>query len=281
MRGVSLSEGPPDGLDATRGTKEGQGRPSVLQANGVGSGSMPHASSRTRTRDQASAALVGRTDWMRSRTRVFLAHQQLIVAESLRIALGREPDIEVVGVQTTMDLVEEQVVQSGADVLLLDATIDTARLTVILNAVRTTARSIVLAQDDDLDLLQLCVSAGAVGHLVGPRALPELMAAIRHAHHEWVVLTPQQVASLIDQAPWRTSTARAAEICSRLSARERDVLQILATGATNDEIATRLLISANTVQSHLKNVLRKLNVRSKLAAVVMALSAGVIEAPDA
>jgi DNA-binding NarL/FixJ family response regulator len=218
---------------------------------------------------------------MDARTRVYLAIKHVIVAESLRIALSQEPDIEVVGVHTTSDLVEEHVLQSGADVLLLDAAIDVGRLTGILQAVRSGVRPIVLAQDDDVELLQRCVSAGAVGHLTGPLALPELLAAIRHVHHEWVVLTPHQVASLIDRAPWRTRTARIAEICSRLSARERDVLQILATGATNDEIAARLLISANTVQSHLKNVLRKLNVRSKLAAVVMALSAGVIEAPDA
>lgn len=264
-----------------RDALEGQSRPGMSLADDVQQAIGLLPSGGIHIHNRAWAAGVDRTNGMLGRTRLYVAHQQLIVAESLHIALGQEPDIEIVGVQTTMDLVEHRVLHSGASVLLLDASIDVTRLTSILSTVSTAGvRSIVLTQDHDPDLLRRCVSAGAVGYLVEPQALPDLISAIRHAQYAWVVLTPEQVTSLIEQAPWRSTSARAAEICSRLSPRERDVLQILVTGATTDEIAGRLLISANTVQSHLKNAMRKLNVRSKLAAAVLALSAGVIEAPD-
>jgi DNA-binding NarL/FixJ family response regulator len=202
-----------------------------------------------------------------------------MVVDALRITLSQESDIEIVGAQTTVDQVEEQILQSGANLLLLDASIDTARLTTILSTVRTVARSIVLSQDPDPDLMHRCVTAGAAGYLIGPQTLPDLLSSIRHVQDAWVVLTPEQVSSLVDRAPWRTCNERAAEVCAKLSVRERDVLQLLAAGASAEEIGRQLLISANTVQSHLKNVMRKLNVRSKLAAVVMALSAGAIEPP--
>jgi two-component system nitrate/nitrite response regulator NarL len=211
---------------------------------------------------------------MPSRIKVYIIHTHRIAVESLRVALGQEADIEVVAAQTDTMLVEERVGQTGADVVIVDASIGTSSLLALCRAIRGVARMIVLTHEQD-DLLAACIAGGAAGGLVGPHALSDLVSVIRRAHAGWAVLTIDQLAGLIRQARAGVTDPRAVQLWARLSPRERDVLTVLATGASVAETADKLLISSNTVQSHLKNAIRKLNTRTRLGAIILALRAGI------
>ena len=212
--------------------------------------------------------------------RLYIVHEQPMIAESLAIALQQADDIEIVGLQTTTDHLERRLIVSSTNVLLLDAAIEPARLAEIIRAIRDTARVIIIARDPDATLMLRGLRLGVAGFLVGPRALTELATAIRRAHERWLVLTHEQLMELLTRSHSRETNPYAAALCERLSERECTVLQVLSTGASTEEVARRLLISTHTVHSHIKNAMRKLNVRSKLMAVVLAFAAGIVDGPD-
>ena len=82
-----------------------------------------------------------------------------------------------------------------------------------------------------------------------------------------------------DSAGPRRFTLEALQRCTRLTRRERDVLEAFATGALTDEVAQRLRISGEDVRTHVRNAIRVLQVRSKIEAVLLALAAGMVDEP--
>jgi DNA-binding NarL/FixJ family response regulator len=206
-------------------------------------------------------------------------HTVPVLAASFRRELEDASDIELVGAQRTTDHLEHRLVRSGATVLLVDGSIDKETLTATIAAVRSAVKVIVLAPESDSDLLVACLSAGAVGFLIGAPGRADINAAVRRAHEGWVALTAEQVGTLAAHYRPHPVDPRIMDLCARLSNRERYVLQRLATGASIGEAAEQFGVSAHTAQTHLKNAMRKLNVRSRLAAVVLAIQAGIIEEP--
>jgi DNA-binding NarL/FixJ family response regulator len=124
------------------------------------------------------------------------------------------------------------------------------------------------------------LSAGAVGFLTGVPGQTDVRTAIRRAHEGWLALTAEHVGVLAAHYRIQPVDPRAIDLCARLSNREGHILQRLAAGASIGEAAEQLGISAHTAQTHLKNAMRKLNVRSRLAAIVLAVYAGIIVDPD-
>ena len=218
---------------------------------------------------------------MPDRLRLYIMHTHPVVEESLRLALGQAPELEIVGSQADADWVEERVLLSHASILLLDGSIDSDRSIRIISSVSTVVKVIVLAQTDDTDLVVRCMTSGAVGYLSRPRGFSEIGSAVRQAHDGWAIVTPEQITALISRSRTDRLDHDAAELCASLSAREQDVLRSLATGASVSATAIHLGISDHTVQTHLKNAMRRLNVRTRLAAIVIALRAGVLNETDA
>jgi DNA-binding NarL/FixJ family response regulator len=212
--------------------------------------------------------------------RLYIVHTQPVIEESLRITMGRDPEIEIVGSQVDTELIEDRVLTSHASVLLLDGSAEVERLTQIIRRLRTVVKVVVLVEQDEPDLLLSCVRAGAIGYLSGPRRFGEIASALRRVHDGWAILTGDQVATLVSGPSVATLDRDAVELCASLSGRERDVLRSLAAGDSLGETANRLKISVSTVQTHLKNVMRKLNARSRVAAAVLAARAGILREPD-
>lgn len=211
------------------------------------------------------------------RIKTYIIETDLLLAKALETALAQEPDLEVVGCQSTMLLAEERVLRAGVDVLLLGATPDAIDLTARLQSARAAPRTILMTPQAASDLLVPAVVAGASGFLTSASTVHELAAAIRRAHAGWGVFTLEQIAELRDHCTTQSVQMSASEAPGKLTAREREVLQVLATGASISETADQLLMSAYTAQTHLKNAMRKLGVTSKLAAVMTALRAGIIQ----
>ncbi len=209
--------------------------------------------------------------------RLYTAYPHPVVEASLRITLEQDPDTEIVGSQPDAERVEERVLRSQASALLLGGSVGAARLIQIIRRVSPAVKVVVLVEQDEPDLMVRCMVAGASGYLSGPREVGEIASALRRAHDGWAILTVEQVTALVVQSRGRSPDDHAIRVCASLSGRERDVLRSIADGDSLADAAVRLGISAYTVQTHLKNAMRKMNARTRLAAAVMALRAGILD----
>ena len=209
--------------------------------------------------------------------RLYIAYPHPVVEASLRMILEQDPNTEIVGAQQDADRVEERVLLSQASVLLLGGSVGVARLIQIIGRVSPAVKVVVLVEQDEPDLMIHCMVAGASGYVSGPRGVGEIASALRRAHDGWAILTVEQVTTLVCQSRIRSPDDRAIKLCASLGGRERDVLRSIAAGDSLADAADRLGISTYTVQTHLKNAMRKMNARTRLAAAVMALRAGILD----
>lgn len=168
-----------------------------------------------------------------------------------------------------------------ADVVLVDLTGSRAAGLVACAAIKARDANqavIVLDGTPDPAALRAAIRAGADGYLSQRDDLPSVAIAVRtvHAGGAWVPsrLLPTLVVETVRVG---SNERRATSRLGDLSPRERDVLSMLAAGATQAAIADRLFISSHTVRTHVRNVLRKVGARTRVEAVALALDAGLID----
>jgi len=136
---------------------------------------------------------------------------------------------------------------------------------------------IMTAHDEDRLLVE-AVEAGASGFLSKDEAAEEVLAAAKSAADGEVLIDPATLTRLLAQvAREREEKRDALALLNDLTEREREILGLLAEGMRNDEIAAKLYISPQTVQTHVRNILGKLRVHSKLEAVAFAVRHGAIQ----
>jgi DNA-binding NarL/FixJ family response regulator len=126
-------------------------------------------------------------------------------------------------------------------------------------------------------LLVEAVEAGASGFLHKTEGVDEVLGAVKAAAAGEILIDRNELARLLPQVAREREVQRGAEtILAQLTDREREILQLLGEGQRNEDIAARLFISPQTVQTHVRNILTKLGVHSKLEAVVFALRHGAV-----
>jgi NarL family two-component system response regulator LiaR len=136
---------------------------------------------------------------------------------------------------------------------------------------------VIMTAHDDERLLVEAVEAGASGFLGKEEAAEEVLAAAKAAADGEVLIDPTILTRLLHQvAIEREARSSADALLGDLTDREREILQLLAEGLRNDDIASKLFISPQTVQTHVRNILGKLRVHSKLEAVSFAVKHGAI-----
>lgn len=203
--------------------------------------------------------------------RVLLVDDHPVVREGLRGMLEAEPDLVVVGEAGSGD--EAVALAAGArpDVILMDLRmpgLDGAGATEKIMASDSGSRVIVLTTyETDADILR-AVEAGATGYLLKDASRAELAGAIRAATRGETVLAPSVAGRLIRRIRRPAQQA--------LTAREVQVLRLVAKGQTNAEIGASLHISETTVKTHLLRVFNKLGVSDRTAAVTTAMEQGVL-----
>ncbi|GAA5013545.1 response regulator transcription factor [Kitasatospora paranensis] len=208
---------------------------------------------------------------MTARIRLLLADDHPVVRAGLRAVLETEPDLEVAAEAATAEEAVALAALGGVDVVLMDLQFGpgmggaqaTAAITARPGAPRVL---IVTTYDSDADTLG-AIEAGATGYLLKDAPPAELAAAVREAAAGRTALAPAVADRLMD----RMRTPAVA-----LSLREVQVLDLVAQGLANLEIARRLHISQATVKSHLVHVYAKLGVDSRTAAVAAATARGLI-----
>jgi DNA-binding NarL/FixJ family response regulator len=210
-------------------------------------------------------------------TRLLIVDDHEMFAESLRVALDSENDIEVVGTATTIAQAGELVVRSSPDVVLLDNRLpDGSGVDAIpdIKALRPAAKVVVLTAAAEDSSLVAATEAGCAGFILKTSPLEELVSAVRTAAAGEIVVGSDLLTRLLSRLHHQQ-----AQPPSELTTREREILQLIAEGLTNSAIASRLYISVNTVRNHVQSVLSKLSAHSKLEALSIAIRDGIIDPP--
>jgi DNA-binding NarL/FixJ family response regulator len=203
--------------------------------------------------------------------RVLIADDHPIVRNGLRGAFAELADIEVVGEAANGREAVARAVALGADVVLMDLRMpemDGVAAIAELRKSAPTVRALVLTTfDSETDVLP-AVEAGAAGYLLKDATPEELIRAVRAAHRGEAVLASSVAGRLMGRVRKPTGLA--------LSKREREVLQLVADGASNREAAARLFISEASVKTHLQHIYDKLDVRDRAAAVAEGYRRGLL-----
>ena len=210
-------------------------------------------------------------------TRLLIVDDHDMFAESLRMALSAQPDFEVVGTASTLAQAKNMVATTAPDVVLLDHRLpDGLGVDAIadLRAIRPETYIVVLTAAAEDSMLVAATEAGCAGFILKTSPLDELVSAVRTAAAGDIMVSSDLLSRLLNRLHHQYDKP-----ADDLTAREREILQLIAEGLTNSAIATRLFISVNTVRNHVQSILAKLGAHSKLEALSMAIRDGVIDPP--
>jgi DNA-binding NarL/FixJ family response regulator len=210
--------------------------------------------------------------------RILLADDQALVRGGLRLILDAEPDIDVVAEAADGHEAVARAIETKPDLVLMDIrmpALDGIEATRRLLAELPETRVLILTTFDLDDYVVDAFRAGASGFLLKTAPPPQLVAAVRTVQEGDALLAPSSTRKLIEQAARPPSGA---PVLDQLTAREHDVLQLLARGLTNAEIAAELVVEPSTIKSHVASLLSKLNLRDRVHAVVYAYETGLVRA---
>lgn len=211
--------------------------------------------------------------------KVLLADDHTIVRKGIRSLLDDEAEIEVVGEAEDGRETLEKVETLSPDVVLMDSTMP------ILNGLEATrqikkrfpdVKILVLTMHTNEVYIYQFLKAGASGYLVKQTAPQELMMAIEAVYRGDSFLSPSISKTVIDEYVRQADTTGVEDNYETLTDREREVLQLLAEGFSNRDIADKLVISLKTVGVHRLNLLNKLNIDNVTALTKYAIRRGII-----
>ncbi len=212
---------------------------------------------------------------------VLLADDHTVVRQGLRALLVVEGDIEIVGEADTGRQAVTMAKKLLPDVVVMDIAMP------LLNGLEATrqitkqlpnTKVLILSSYSDDEYVQQLTEAGAAGYLVKQTAANDLLKAIREAHKGNAFFSPSIAKRLRDQC--REAFVSGQPVKKRtdyLTSREAEVLQLIAEGQANKQIAAELCISIKTVEKHRQQVMNKLNIHDVAGLTRHAISKGIIE----
>jgi DNA-binding NarL/FixJ family response regulator len=216
----------------------------------------------------------------RRRIGVLIVDDHMTFAEALRIAIGRERDVDVVGVVPTGDQAVAVAAVRRPDVVLMDIEMpgmDGIEATRRIKEESPGSRIIMLTEHVEELILARAVEAGASGYLAKTESIEQVPRAIRLAHRGEPLLSPDEVHGLLRTLRHRRSQeASERQRVDRLTPRETEILQYMADGISSPRIAEALRVSPYTLRTHVQNVLMKLGVHSKLEALALVIRHGKV-----
>lgn len=204
---------------------------------------------------------------------IVLADDHRVVRAGLRMLLDAEPDMRVVSEASDMALTERRVIAYHPDVLVLDANMpEGSSIPAIPGILRSApeTRIVVLTMQTDPQLARDALRAGATGFVLKAAAETELIQAVRFAAEGRTYLNPELGARLATEGSGGSGPP------DDLSARELEVLRLIALGHTNSEIAGQLFLSVRTVESHRAHIQQKTQRASRAELVAYARKHGLL-----
>ena len=218
--------------------------------------------------------------------RTLIVDDHALFRRGLEIVLASEPDIEVVAQAGDGAEAVERAAEFLPDVVLMD--VKMPRSTGIeacrsIKDVAPSAKIIILTMSDEEEDLFEAIKAGASGYLLKDIPLDEVAAAVRAVHGGQSLISPFMAGKLLSEFAALASRDEHGEEPARpvpapkLTDREIQVLRLVARGQSNRDIAKELFISDNTVKNHVRNILEKLQIHSRMEAVLVAVRDKLIE----
>ena len=212
--------------------------------------------------------------------RVLICDDQALVRAGFRSILGGKPDIEVVGEAENGAEAVVLAERRRPDVILMDIrmpVLDGVEATRRLVADGSPARILVLTTFDLDEYVHAAIRAGASGFLLKDVTPAKLLDAIRIVAGGDALLAPSVTRRLLERfAVTLPAGDQSSDVLEQLTARETEVLRLLAGGLSNAEIAAELVVSEATVKTHISSLLRKLGLRDRVQAVILAYETGLV-----
>jgi two-component system response regulator NreC len=211
--------------------------------------------------------------------RVLLADDHGVVRKGLRFLLESEPDLEVVGEAADGRQAVDMTSQLRPDVVVMDIAMPR------LNGIDATSQIvkqnpdvgvIMLSMYSDEEYLVRTLTAGAKGYLLKDSAETDLVSAVHSVRDGKPFFSPAITKTLLDDYVRRLQQRGLADSYELLSDREREVLQLLAEGKTNKEVATIFNLSTHTVETHRTHIMQKLNLHNTAEIVLYAVRKKII-----
>ena len=235
------------------------------------------------TSQQGATAAAGATG---PPVRVLVADDQQLIREGIASLLGIQPGIDVVGTARDGREAVEQALALQPDVVLMDVRMpgcDGTQATARIRRDLPACQVVMLTTFDDEEYVVRALQSGAVGYLLKDLPAAELASAVRLAHAGIAQFGAQATGRLASAlarhpgpAPADVTAAIPGQSGQPLTAREVDVLRLVARGATNREIAAQLFLSEGTVKNHISRILARLGLRDRTHAAIYARDHGLL-----
>ena len=214
--------------------------------------------------------------------RVLVVDDLELFRRGLIMLLEQEPDIDVVGEASDGAAAIELAQSAAPDVVLLDVRmpklsgVEACRA--IKEAVPATKIIMLTVSDEEADLYET-VKNGASGYLLKDSSIEEVAQAVRVVNEGQSLISPSMASKLIDEFKQLAKPEREQGPALKLTERELEVLRMVAKGLNNREVAKELFISENTVKNHVRNILEKLQLHSRMEAVMYAMREKLLDLP--
>ncbi|MBD2298669.1 response regulator transcription factor [Nostoc sp. FACHB-87] len=207
--------------------------------------------------------------------KVLLVDDQNLIRQGLKELLKLEADLEIVGEAENGKIAVELAAKLQPDVVLMDIRMpimDGVAATKEIHQHYENIKILVLTTFDNDEYVAAALQYGAMGYLLKDTPSEELAVAIRAVHKGYTQLGPGIVQKLLNQFPHGipTQSEPVPPSLTELTPREKEVLKLIATGASNREIAQELYISEGTVKNHVTNILNRLSLRDRTQAAIIA-----------
>jgi two-component system, NarL family, response regulator NreC len=211
--------------------------------------------------------------------RILLVDDHTILRDGIRLLLEAEPDLIVVGEAEDGRTAVKLACQLKPDVVLMDIAMP------LLNGLEATrqikhdcpgAKVLILTMHENEEYIRQALANGAMGYILKDAAASELLNAIHAVHRGEAILSPA-VTRLVVENYLRWGDIQKDSSTNRLSPREREVLQLIAEGYSNKQIAEILCISIKTVQAHRMNLMSKLDLHDRAELIKYAIQRKIID----
>ena len=211
--------------------------------------------------------------------RILLVDDHTILRDGIRLLLESEPDMTVVGEAEDGRTAVKLTCQLKPDVVLMDIAMP------LLNGLEATrqikhdcphAKVLILTMHENEEYIRQALASGAMGYILKDAAARELLNAIHAVHRGEAILSPA-VTRLVVENYLRWGDIQMDSSTNRLSPREREVLQLIAEGYSNKQIAEILCISIKTVQAHRMNLMSKLGLHDRAELIKYAIQRKIID----
>jgi DNA-binding NarL/FixJ family response regulator len=234
--------------------------------------------------DPGAAAMAADVQWGRDPIRVLIVDDHALFRRGLEMVLAEEADIELVGEASDGAEAVEKAGEALPDVVLMDIRMPRSSGIEACRAMKDIAPStkivMLTISDEEEDLFE-AIRAGASGYLLKDIPYDEVADVVRAVHDGQSLINPSMAAKLLTEfaaLAKRDESERAERVpAPRLTDREIEVLKLVARGMNNRDIAKELFISENTVKNHVRNILEKLQIHSRMEAVMIAVRENLIE----